>query len=176
MRYALHLFALLVALAPVSLSAQAWRLPPDVPNDRHFDDVFPTARPMLSLSGFDRTDGRAHGVKQVLDLAFGVSSGVRDEDTNRLFELIARAAGQDPSQHYDINRCDPIEVECFTEMHAEQVEAQAFVALMAFVISLNDGDRPGELTLFTGTLLDQVPGFPRHTNVAAGRAPREPRS
>lgn len=32
------------------------------------------------------------------------------------------------------------------EKHAEHVEAQAFIALMTFVISLNDGDRPGDLT------------------------------
>ena len=162
MRYALHLLALLVALAPVSLSAQAWRLPPSEPNTRYHDDAFPTERPKLSMSGFDRTDGKAHGVKQVIDLAFGVSSGVPDLDTARLFEQIAQDAGGqntgNPTEHQDItlNVCAPIEVECVVELHAAHVEAQAFVALMAFVISLNDGDRPGEPTLFTDAELDRL--------------------
>ena len=110
---------------------------------------------MLPLSGFDRSDGKAHGVKQVLDLAFGVSSGVFDEDTNRLFREIARSAGQDATTHYDIGRCAPIEVEWVPELHAEHIEAKAFAALMAFVISLNDGGLPGEPTLFTPTVLGE---------------------
>ena len=159
-----------IFLAPQLGVTQVWNLPTNKKNTRHSSvDNFNIPRPALSIRGFDNESSafansyssKTFGVKQLLKVVYGIDGQTQNSESLTIF--------QDLVNLYDDNFAIELPGMSDSQLHnvhlqnARIFEARAFVALMTYIIELNDS---GANNFFTTSVKSEVLGMPTSHSVA----------